>query len=228
MWKMKLRHPFGGYSIYILIASTAATGFGAMLGLIFRSISLIVVMVLLGLILPWITTLLYQNCRKDVLKKIRSAGEPAWRELEPYEYEELLAQQVKKRSPPVILSAMQAVVIPLLVLCAFSVKTLVTAFFILEVVPTAIWLMFSMKTMLTSGKWELLDASARIAEIPIDSSYIVSRRSSSGKDYMRFYVYYLSSGRYVADEEQVYSGSVVKIVRWNGSLIYLRRKSGTT
>ena len=47
-----------------------------------------------------------------------------------------------------------------------------------------------------------------------------------GKRYIyhrTFYVYYLSSGRYVADESQLYSGSTVKIVRWNGSVIYLTR-----
>lgn len=225
MWKLKIKHLFGGYGLHVLLASLISMIAGSILSIWLGSVAAGIICMMTGMILPFIAVYLYQNYRTDVMNRIRSAEEPDWRELQPYEYEELLeqkAEQPKKFSSLRLFALLQIVAVVFLAPMLGAVSGVI-GFVIAEAVIVLICLVITAISRLSAGRWENIDASARIAEITADDTYNVIYHGKRHIYHRTFYVYYLSSGRYVADESQLYSGSTVKIVRWNGSYIYLTR-----
>ena len=96
MWKLKLSHLFGGYGYYVLIATMMIVPMSALFSIGHESVFDLFFCMILGLILPGGIVYLFQNFMPDVREKVHTAGDPDWRHLEPYEYDELLAQQMKK------------------------------------------------------------------------------------------------------------------------------------
>ena len=220
MWKLKFSHLFGGYGYYVFLASIFTMLFGMMCSVGSSSAFDMFFGMIIGIIAPGIVVYLFQNFMPDVLEKRNSAPAPDWRDLEPYEYEELLAQQVKKS--PAMKYFLYAQIPLIIITCFIAASNGPMAFLIMEGIALTVCLSHYIITALTAGKWENVDATAKVAEIPIDDTYTVTIRYKHGVEYKPYYIYYLNSGRYVADPDQLYSGSTVKIVRWGGSVIYLR------
>ena len=220
MWKLKFYHFFGGYGYYVFIASVIMGMLGMMFSIEDLSEFDMFFGTAVGILIPIVVTWLFQNFMPDTLEKVHTAEEPDWRELYPDEYEELLAQQMKK-SPAWKLFLYGQIPIGILGVFMLLSGTPLT-FFIVELIAAATALTHYVLTWLKAAKWENVDGSARIVEIPIEDTYTVTihyKRSSETKPY---YVFYLPSGKYVVGEDQLYSGHTVKIVRWAGTYIFLK------
>ena len=96
MWKLKFYHFFGGYGYYVFIASVIMGMLGMMFSIEDLSEFDMFFGTAVGVLIPIVVTWLFQNFMPDTLEKVHTAEEPDWRELYPDEYEELLAQQMKK------------------------------------------------------------------------------------------------------------------------------------
>ena len=223
MWRLKLAHLFGGYGYYVGLATLGSIMLCLMMTIGSDSALDLFVALFCGLTAPGIVVFMFQNFMPDVRGKVYSAESPDWRELEPYEYDELLAQQVK--SSPALKYFLYAQIPILIISAIIAAGNGPLVFVIIEGIALAVCLSHTVITALTAGKWENVDGSARIAEIPIEETYNVTIRYKHSTETKPYYVYYLKEGRFVADADQLYSGLTVKIVRWAGSVIYLRRST---
>lgn len=213
MRKLKLHHLFGGWDTYVLFVSfcTALFGFLSVLAL---PLPVAVLLGIAGALLPCVIVYLIQNCTPEVRKKIKYAREPQWSELNPEEYRLLLKMKVKKSPALKILLFAQ---IPIFVIVTLTNKRSEPLMYLIpELFAFAITVPHFIITWLIAGKWENVDSSARIAEIPIDSNYSLPLNREQ-----TFYVYYLPSGRYVVDYDQLFSDRTVKVVKWGRSYCYL-------
>ena len=223
MWKLKLSHLFGGYGYYVLIATMMIVPMSALFSIGHESVFDLFFCMILGLILPGGIVYLFQNFMPDVREKVHTAGDPDWRHLEPYEYDELLAQQMKK-SPA--LKYLLIAQIPIILLGFFMMasdsSSGILGLFIMEAIAATVAVSHILIVGLVGAKWENVDGSAEIAEIAIEDTYNVTIHYKHHKETKSYYVFYLPSGRYVVGAEQLYTDSTVKIVRWAGSYLFLR------
>ncbi|MBO4877718.1 MAG: hypothetical protein J5501_06920 [Ruminococcus sp.] len=213
MWKLKLHHLFGGWDTYVLCASLCTALFG-FLSVLAVPLPAALLLGIAGALLPCLPVYLIQHCTPKVQSRIKHSCAPQWRELTPYEYRRLEEQKVRK-SPA--LKYLLIAQIPILITGTLSDglhQPLI--YLILEAFAVFIAAAHLITTWLTGGKWKNVDGSARIAEVSIDHSYSCILRKEE-----TLYVYYLPQGRFIADREQIYSDSLVKIVRWNGAYTYL-------
>ena len=220
MWRLKLSHLFGGYGHYVLIATALVMPISLLFSVTDGLITDIILGFAIALVAPGLIVYIFQNFMPDVREKVHSASEPDWRHLEPYEYKELLGQQIRKSGALKILLYVQAPLLFVGLTMIVSGKPMI--FLIMELIIVTTAVTHIVITRLIGAKWVNVDGSAEIAEIAIEETYTVTTHGKYSTSTVPYYVYYLPSGRYVVDEKQLYTGSTVKIVRWAGSYIYLR------
>ncbi len=220
MWRLKLHNFYGGYDLYVIFAAFISAIICLVMSIESESIFMMLGGFFFGAFAVLFFAYLFQNFMPDVRKRIAEAGSPDWRELKPFEYEEVLDQQVKKS--PAMKDFLYAQ-IPLLVFSIFLMADYgFMSFVILEAFASIICLTHFFSTWLIAEKWENIDGSARVAEIAIDDSYIVTRHYKHSTERVPFYIYYLKEGKFIVTFEQLYTMHSVKIVRWAGTYIYLR------
>jgi len=209
MWKFKLHFPFGGYEgivlLFVFIAGIAAFLLSGLTGYP----PLMIAIPAAAMLLTAVSVYLIQNFNPKELKKIRSAKEPEWRVLTATEYDDLLSQKVKKSHAFKHLRNVQA---PVMIIAILAKAPLL--FIILEIIACTVVFTHSIIIWLISAKWENVDGTARIAEIPLDHRILL------GKDLV-CYVYYTPKGRFVVSHDDLATDRTVKIVKWSGSCLYL-------
>ncbi|MBO4877721.1 MAG: hypothetical protein J5501_06935 [Ruminococcus sp.] len=221
MWKLRLEHPFGGYGYYVIPGSLlfAATGvlFGGKTP-----------MLLLALLTPGIIVHLFQYYAPDAKKKSSAACSPDWRELTPEEYEQVVSIQTRGSFAVLLFILVQ---LPILWISIDSRHSYSHArsfngdlFFRLEVIAGVLTAADYLIKKLKAGKWENLDATARIAEVPVDETFAVTIHGKYSTEYKPYYVFYLPEGKFIADSSELFTGRSVRIVRWGSSCIFLPEK----
>ena len=214
MWKLKLHYPFSGYGAIVLFFAFFIGWIALFVVCRTDYLPLIISMPAASMLLTFVLVYLIQNCNPTELRKKREAKAPEWRELTPREYDDLLYQKVKKSPALKYLLFGQ---IPLFIFAFCSEKDHEPWLrIILEFLAGSVAVSHFIVTALISAKWENVDGSARITEIDIDHSF----RQVFSKDVF-YYVYYTPHGRFVADKNQLNTDRTVKIVRWQGTYLYL-------
>lgn len=209
MWKLKLHYPFSGYGAIVLFFAFFIGWIALFVVCRTDYLPLIISIPAAAMLLTFVLVYLIQNCNPKELKKIRLAKEPEWRVLTATEYDDLLSQKVKKSHAFKHLRNVQA---PVMIIAILAKAPLL--FIILEIIACTVVFTHSIIIWLISAKWENVDGTARIAEIPLDHRILL------GKDLV-CYVYYTPKGRFVVSHDDLATDRTVKIVKWSGTYLYL-------